>query len=256
MDGDLARTIEFLTELFRRTSTRTEPFEWGTAFFHDGFPKRYDSNFLLVERPLEGVSARALSSEADRILAELGHREIVVAHDASGERLAIGLGRDGYSADHLVVMAQRRRPDRDSPIPVEEVDADALIPLVALASIGEHPGMQEHDAWMLAEFRRVLAREVSARFFIARVDGEPASYCELYTDGVISQVEDVNTLERHRGRGLARAVVLRAAREARASGADLVFLHADTDDWPKQLYAKLGFDPIGHLWSFVRVPDS
>ena len=29
------------------------------------------------------------------------------------------------------------------------------------------------------------------------------------------------------------------------SGADLVFIVADDDDWPKQLYAKLGFTPLG-----------
>ena len=54
----------------------------------------------------------------------------------------------------------------------------------------------------------------------------------------------------HRGNGYATAVVLRAAREARAEGADLVFLVADGDDWPKELYRKLGFDTVGRLTKF------
>jgi len=51
-------------------------------------------------------------------------------------------------------------------------------------------------------------------------------------------------------------VVLRAVDEARAAGCDLVFLHAELMDWPKRLYAKLGFDEIGRLWSFSRPPGS
>jgi hypothetical protein len=34
-------------------------------------------------------------------------------------------------------------------------------------------------------------------------------------------------------------------------GNDLTFLIADRDDWPKQLYAKLGFDEVGRVWEFV-----
>ena len=69
------------------------------------------------------------------------------------------------------------------------------------------------------------------------------------------QIETVDTLEEHRGRGLARATVLVALGEAKASGCDLVFLVADEEDWPKQLYAKLGFDPLCYLFDFLLMPD-
>jgi hypothetical protein len=29
---------------------------------------------------------------------------------------------------------------------------------------------------------------------------------------------------------------------------------ADDADWPKQLYAKLGFDPVGHVRQFRKPP--
>ena len=71
----------------------------------------------------------------------------------------------------------------------------------------------------------------------------------------VAELDDVHTLERFRGRGIARGVVGRAAREARDEGADLVFLIADDADWPKDLYAKLGFDPVGRFWQFTKPPE-
>jgi hypothetical protein len=40
------------------------------------------------------------------------------------------------------------------------------------------------------------------------------------------------------------AVVQRALAQAIAAEHDLVFLLADDEDWPKELYAKLGFEPL------------
>jgi hypothetical protein len=34
-----------------------------------------------------------------------------------------------------------------------------------------------------------------------------------------------------------------------------VFLVADDADWPKDLYVRLGFDPVSRFWSFVRTPS-
>jgi predicted GNAT family acetyltransferase len=75
----------------------------------------------------------------------------------------------------------------------------------------------------------------------------------MYSADGVAQIEDVETLEEFRGRGAARAVVLAAAAAARDVGAALVFLIADDEDWPKALYQRLGFDPVGESWEFVRV---
>ena len=53
-----------------------------------------------------------------------------------------------------------------------------------------------------------------------------------------------------RGRGYAKAVVLGAIAEARRAGAEFVCLVADANDWPKELYRRLGFDELGHYTKF------
>ena len=55
-----------------------------------------------------------------------------------------------------------------------------------------------------------------------------------------------------RGRGLARATVSLAVDAALADGHELVLIFADDDDWPKDLYAKLGFRPVGRVRTFLR----
>ena len=65
-------------------------------------------------------------------------------------------------------------------------------------------------------------------------------------------MEDVYTAPEARGRGYARALVCRAVELARSGGHDLVFITADDNDWPKLLYERLGFRPLGRVWQFHR----
>ncbi|MGH3005296.1 MAG: hypothetical protein ACRDOS_05235 [Gaiellaceae bacterium] len=49
-------------------------------------------------------------------------------------------------------------------------------------------------------------------------------------------------------------MTLQAVQEARTGGRDFVFLVADGGDWPKELYARLGFAPLGREWTFLKRP--
>ena len=77
---------------------------------------------------------------------------------------------------------------------------------------------------------------------------------DLYSDGSTAQIESVLTLEPYRKRGLATAVVNAAVATALAEGHDFVFLIADQEDWPKEMYARLGFEPLGVFWDFTKTP--
>jgi GNAT superfamily N-acetyltransferase len=67
-------------------------------------------------------------------------------------------------------------------------------------------------------------------------------------------VDEVGTLESRRGLGFARAAVLAAADAAAAENRDPVFLQTDAADWPQQLYRRLGFDEIGSVYEFLKLP--
>jgi ribosomal protein S18 acetylase RimI-like enzyme len=154
-------------------------------------------------------------------------------------------------------MALRRAPDRVPSLDVvEELDHADVRPFLLEIYRRSLPDAERHLVDAFADFRRVVQRAVGARFFGQRIDGAVAGLCELYLLEDIAQVEHVDTLAEFRGRGIARNVVLRAVHEARATGADLILIEADLDDWPKELYRRFGFDEIGRSWAFTRPPAS
>ena len=150
-------------------------------------------------------------------------------------------------------MVQRRDPDRPGDVVAQECSFAESRPLTE--EIYRREGQVSGDTLLrfVAQHEK-WERVLGARRFVARIDGALAGQCELYVDGPDAQVEFVDTLEEFRGRGVARAVVLSAATAARETGARHVFIEADDDDWPKELYRRLGFDTIGRRWDFTRKP--
>lgn len=229
---------------------------WGTAYFQDDFPRRYDSNMAILDGDTRTATADALAPALDDLYGGFGHRQAEVASASDADAIAMGMAEHGYAIERLVTMAHRRDADR----PPEQQAAEEL-------GFAEYRGLNaevvSREPWAtdpdivetMVEFSGVLAERVGARFFAQRVDGRFAGGCELYVEGDVAQIEDVNTLEEFRGRGIARNVVLRAAEEARAAGASFVFLFADGDDWPRHLYARIGFDEIGRGRLFTRWPE-
>ena len=253
MADDLARAFAFMARA-DMGGARTEPFRYGTAVFMDDLPLRHDSNYLLVARLPAGVGAEELAAEADRVQGRTGleHRALVVPDEAAGRRLEAGFTALGWNVHRHLVMDLRRAPDRVVDIRlVQEVD-DAALRAGRERQILDEPWGTPEVARQLLDAKRRIAQAVRARFFAVVVDGEAVSWGDLYSDGVTAQVEDVATLPEHRGRGYASAVVMRAVAEALDEGAGFVFLVADDEDWPKELYRRLGFDDAGRYYKFIR----
>lgn len=242
MRDELARAWSFLDRA-DMSGGRREPFAFGTAIYDDEVPLRLDSNLLLVERPAD---PQQLLEEARRH----SRRMIVFVDPDEGERLAPFFAERGWNVRRQLLMVQLREPETGADLElVEEVREQELRPARQRVVEGEPWARPEIMAQLFAA-KHLIAKRVGARFFAVRVDGEVVSYTDLYQDGADAQVEDVGTLPEHRGRGYAKAVVLKAIQVARASGAEFVFLVADAEDWPQELYRRLGFDDLG---SYVKL---
>jgi ribosomal protein S18 acetylase RimI-like enzyme len=151
-------------------------------------------------------------------------------------------------------MAHRQRATRTADTSlVREVD-EALLRPAHRRELAGYPWATPEVVEQLLDAKLAIAKAVEARFLAVMVDGEVAAYADLYHDGRTAQVEDVATLAEHRGHGYASALVLRALEEARHAGCDFTFLVADAEDWPKELYRRLGFEDLGRYVKFTR-PD-
>jgi ribosomal protein S18 acetylase RimI-like enzyme len=248
---DFDRAFDFMTR-GDMAGSRVKPFRFGTAIFTPELPLRHDSNYLLVENLPDGISPAELVEEAERVQGAGGleHRLLLFRDASLGERFAPELVSLGWRRDHHVLMAQRRQPERAVDTRIVSEVTEAALRDAREHQIRSYPwGTPEVARQLLDAKRRIPVR---ARFFAVLADGAVASYGDLYIDAKIAQVEDVATVPEQRGRGYASAVVLRAVEEARAAGAELVFLVADAEDWPKELYRRLGFDEIGANLKLLR----
>jgi ribosomal protein S18 acetylase RimI-like enzyme len=246
MRDELARAYAFLAR-GDMGGSRTVASQYGRAVYTDEVPKRSDCNYLWIERDAD---PEELVAEAQR----LERRLIFVPNPDLGERLAPWFLEHGWRIDRHLVMAQVREPDKTADLSlVRELEEEALRP-PRRRLMESYPWGKPEVVEQLFQAKALIGQRLTARFFGVLVDDEVVSYADLYVDGADAQVEDVGTLPEHRGKGYATAVILGAIGQARASGADFVFLVADAEDWPKELYRKLGFDELGHYTKFFAPP--
>jgi GNAT superfamily N-acetyltransferase len=253
---DLERALAFGEVLRTRCAERIVPFRFGRAYFNDSHPRVWYLNGLVVEGKKD-VDPGELAAEAELLHTDAGqtHRRCDVLDEAVGARLEQFFRRIGWRIEQELVMAHRGGGDRaqDTSI-VEEVTGEDLLPLRREIDRAEPWATDEEIVDEILDANRLWQSAGNARYFAVRVGGAPVAAADLYSEGRVAQVETVATLPAYRDRGYASAVVLRAVEEARTDGHDLVFIDADAGDWPKDLYARLGFEEIGRTWSFLRTP--
>jgi ribosomal protein S18 acetylase RimI-like enzyme len=256
MTTEFERAAAFEEALRHAVAERIAESSVGTAFFADSLPRVWALNTLRVEK--RSASFDEIVAEADRLQggAGLHHRRVLIIEESAGRKLEEKFVAQGWHTDAFVFMVSRRDPTRTfDTTSVEEVKPEVIAPLREtilrewLTDVDGALVRQIHEANVR------VGRAGNARHFAIVVDGVAVSATELYSDGSTAQIEDVATDPHHRGQGHASAVVLRALEEARAAGHEFVFLVADARDWPKDLYGRLGFDPVGEQFSY-RLTES
>jgi ribosomal protein S18 acetylase RimI-like enzyme len=250
--SDFERAVAFMDELDERCADRIVPFSHGRAYVNEQLPLVHDLNYLRATKP--GATVKKLAAEAERIQGPLGHRHrrVNLWDGAEAERLEPEFAAREWRPQRFVVMAHRKDTGRASKAEVREVGFDTLRPVWTAGIMSEPFAKGDRElVRQLVEHKALTERSVPTRFFAAFAHGEVASYCELYSFDGIGQVEAVLTLPEHRGKGLASAVVLTALAASQDAGNRLSFLVADADDWPKELYAKLGFETVGRYERFL-----
>jgi ribosomal protein S18 acetylase RimI-like enzyme len=252
---ELAQALAFIRGIQDRTRTESEAFPLGVAFRRPDLPLIWDLNFIRVEELPPETNASELAAVADRLHADgVGHRKLVVHGERSAARLAPVFRELGWRVERNLVMALRelRPPDRHHD--VVEVERSSIKASEREFVRGEDPNGSKEALEQILAISALTEQAVNLRTFATMDEGSATSWCELYTDGRIADVESVSTLRAWRGQGLASAVVATAAGAALDAGHDLVFLVVNEDDGPVELYRRLGFEGIGREIIFFKPP--
>ncbi|HSD77876.1 MAG TPA: GNAT family N-acetyltransferase [Solirubrobacteraceae bacterium] len=248
---ELGRLLALERRVDAGACERAEPHPLGLVLRTPSLASFWALNSLLVERPRPGLDDGALTRELERLYGADATLRAVVTDEATGERLAAAAAP--LEATREVVMVQRRAPDR-APQPGVARAAGEEELRAAEAALLRDDGLDATTAAIVQAGRaRMRAAAPAVVRAVAAADGRDVATATVYHDGFTALIADVATLRAARGRGLARAAMGVCADAARAAGCDVVGLTADAEDWPRELYAKLGFVVVGHIWSFMRV---
>ena len=248
-----ADALDFERGYSERAAARAASHPLGVTLRDDAVPRAHMLNLLRVT--VHEATPTELTAALDALQGHLLHRAAYVEHDALGHALAAPLREQGFVVERHLYMTLRRGRDRDAGQGLAEEVDEATHAAVETTTTRERPhGGDVEVVRQLAWARAALRAAVATRSFVGSTDGVRAATATLLSRGAVAQLEDVATLTAHRRRGLARAVCSAAVDAALAAGSALVFVVANDDDWPKELYGKLGFEAAGASWAVTRDP--
>lgn len=251
-DDRLGRALAYATSLPIRRAVGVGDVPGGVAILDPDVPNSRDNNRLLLTEPVDASTVEAAVSE---VAGNAGwpHRTASLLWPGA-EDVAATLGERGWKVEHFVLMAC-------SP---GQVPGDGRAEVVEQTAV--------HDFWERS-WRQVLplegarldrvvgeliARErlndevVAVTDVVVREGGRVMAAGQLRRDGATAAVDSVVTDPAALRRGHGDAVLARALNLAADAGCDLVVLEAAADDWPRQWYARRGFEAIGVVSDVTR----
>ena len=223
-------------------------------------PQVWDANQVRSVRAADPDDIDATLGWVESLYAGFPHRRVAVDGDTP-DPFEARLSLDGWTMTPVIqgVLSGELDDARTPPgVTIDAVVGDddwaAMERLTRLDHLDEaaKEGREPWEAELtrsMVEHRRRKAPEVQA--FVARLDGEEVGMFSALPglDGM-GLVEDLFVSPEARGRGISVALIRHCVADARSRGAHEVIIGSDPGDWPKRLYARLGFRPlfVERLW--------
>jgi ribosomal protein S18 acetylase RimI-like enzyme len=226
-----------------------EPWEHGTVYRATRYPGYYDINVVWIAGDPR-LSAEELVAEADRALGDLEHRRLDFERVEAAERVRPPLEEAHWESSRLSWMRHEAPLPPGPALEVEEVDYDDVLDLRLTWHGEDFPDLDDTRDYIAGAREHAMTRRVQV--IAARAGEELVAFTQLERTAGGAEITHVYVRPEHRGSGLGTALT-RAAIEA-AGEVDDLWIIADDDGRPKQLYTRLGFRPAWTSMEFLRAP--
>ena len=226
-----------------------EPWVHGTVVRATRYPDYYELNAVRVEED-PAMSVEELVAFADEALFELAHRRVDFDLVDVAERMRGGFEANGWDATRLLWLRHEAPLPPGPDIAVEAVSYDAVQDLRLAWYREDFPN--EDPSAFFAQAREVdLSQEVEV--LAVRERSVPVAFAQLHRRGAAAEITHVYVHPEQRGNLLGTALT-RAAIDAAGAVRDL-WIVADDEARPKDLYARLGFRPAWASMELTRYPS-
>jgi GNAT superfamily N-acetyltransferase len=260
-ERDLRRRAEATLDHYHGLSGTAMSQPLGRFLVEPSRPQVWDANHARLVRAGTDDEIDALLVAMDDVYAGMAHRQLVMDLDAP-DVLEARLALEGWTLDtalqHVLTGPLRLdRPGRRGPPgldirpALDEHDWEAMEQLTRLDHLEESAkaGREDRSAELthdMVAHRRAKAPAVQA--WLARVQGQDVGMFSSMPPptpgpGQIGLVEDLFVHPQWRGQGISVALIEQCVDDVRARGGDQVLIGSEPTDWPKGLYARLGFRP-------------
>ena len=246
---DAARALAWIHRRHDQVCERIEPWAHGTVVRAAAYPSYWDFNLVRVEED-PGLGVEDLIAIADEALEGLSHRRIDFDDADLAEPLRAEFRARGWLAYRIVLMRHESDPPALAEIDVEQVPYEAVDELRLSWHREDFPDQpSDHHA-----HARAVALLRNALVLAIRDGGDPVAFAQIERLGGDAEITQVYVHPEHRDRGLGTALT------AKAIGAvgpvrDL-WIAADDEDRPKELYSRLGFRPVVTTLEVTRMPTA
>lgn len=224
-----------------------EPWAHGSVYRTSCYPHYFDLNAVRVTND-PGMSAEELIELADRSLAGLEHRQIDFDSALVAEPLRPGFAAHGFKATRLVWMHFEGCRPSQTEIRGTEVPYDAVSALRVAWHQEDFPG---RDGSEYHAHAREIRLALGTRTLTVYEDSRPVAFAGLDIGDDETEIGGLYVLPQYRGHG--RGTALTEAAITTAGEVAHLWICADDEDRPKQLYARLGFRPVLTTTEFLRL---
>jgi ribosomal protein S18 acetylase RimI-like enzyme len=238
---DLQRILDFSVATASACADEVRDAPFGCVLSTPSLPLVWSLNSVVARRP--GAPLEQLVEA----LPDAPRPSIYFEDVDDAERLAGELA--GWDTENEVYMVLAEVPPAPAPGTVREGSREEIEALDREWLVEDFSSQGERAVEQLVEYMR---RQWDARPTRAFVSPDGTAMAKLWSDGTTAQVEDVYTHPDGRGQGHARALVSHIAALAASERHEVVYVVADDDNTPKQLYERLGFTPARRARRYVR----